>query len=102
MTKALSFDLLATDLAEYLVRKGMSFRRAHDIVGQVLARAEERGVEPSELPLSELRALSAEFDSDVTTAFDFRASVERRDSEGGVSSGAIDAQIRKAEEALAR
>jgi argininosuccinate lyase len=100
MAKALSFDLLATDLAEYLVRKGVSFRRAHDVVGQVLARAEEKGVAPFELPLADLRALSPEFDSDVTSAFDFRASVERRDSEGGVSARAIEVQIRKAERAL--
>jgi len=100
MAKALSFDLLATDLAEYLVRKGVSFRRAHDVVGQVLARAEEKGVAPSELPLEELRALSPEFDSDVASAFDFRASVEKRDSEGGVSARAIEVQIRKAESAL--
>jgi argininosuccinate lyase len=102
MSKALSFDLLATDLADYLVRKGVSFRRAHDVVGQVLARAEEKGVLPVELPLEDLRALSPEFDSDVTSAFDFRASVERRDSEGGVSARAIEAQIRKAERALIR
>jgi argininosuccinate lyase len=100
MKKALSFDLLATDLAEYLVRKGVSFRRAHEIVGQVLARAEEKGVPFVELPLSELRTLSPEFDSDVSSAFDFRASVERRDSEGGVASRALSAQIRKAEKAL--
>jgi argininosuccinate lyase len=100
MAKALSFDLLATDLAEYLVRKGVSFRRAHDVVGQVLARAEEKEVAPVELPLEDLRALSPEFDSDVTSAFDFRASVERRDSEGGVSARAIEIQIRKAERAL--
>jgi argininosuccinate lyase len=102
MAKALSFELLATDLAEYLVRKGVSFRRAHDVVGQVLARAEEKGVAPFELPLEDLRALSPEFDSGVTSAFDFRASVERRDSEGGVSARAIEAQIRKAERALGR
>jgi argininosuccinate lyase len=100
MARALSFDLLATDLAEYLVRKGVSFRRAHEVVGQVLARADEKGVTPAELPLEELRAVSPEFESDVRTAFDFRASVERRDSEGGVSSRAIEEQIRKAESAL--
>jgi argininosuccinate lyase len=66
----------------------------------VLARAEEKGVSPVDLPLEDLRALSPEFDSDVASAFDFRASVEKRDSEGGVSSRAIDVQIRKAEEAL--
>jgi argininosuccinate lyase len=69
-------------------------------VGQVLARAEEKGVPFVELPLSELRTLSPEFDSDVTSAFDFRASVERRDSEGGVASRALSAQVRKAEKAL--
>jgi argininosuccinate lyase len=102
MAKALSFDLLATDLAEYLVRKGVSFRKAHEVVGQVLALAEEKGVAAAELSLEELRTLSSEFDSDVSTAFDFRASVERRDSEGGVSARAMEAQIRKAERALAR
>jgi argininosuccinate lyase len=102
MARALSFDLLATDLAEYLVRKGVSFRKAHEIVGQVLARAEEKGTEPAELPLEELRTLSPEFDRDVSTAFDFRASVERRDSEGGVSARAIEEQIQKAERALDR
>ena len=102
MSKALSFDLLATDLAEYLVRKGVSFRRAHDVVGQVLARAQEKGVAAFELPLGELRALSPEFDSDVTSAFDFRASVERRDSEGGVSARAIEVQIREAVRVLTR
>jgi argininosuccinate lyase len=100
MAKALSFDLLATDLAEYLVRKGVSFRRAHNVVGKVLARAEEKGVAPVELPLEDLRALSPEFDSDVASAFDFRASVERRDSEGGVSARAIEVQIQKAESTL--
>jgi argininosuccinate lyase len=102
MKRALSSDLLATDLAEYLVRKGVSFRRAHEIVGQVLARAEEKGVPFVELPLSELRTLAPEFDTDVASALDFRASVERRDSEGGVASRAIEAQIRKAEMALIR
>jgi argininosuccinate lyase len=100
MKEALSYDLLATDLADYLVRKGVSFRRAHDIVGQVLSRADEKGVPPVELPLEELRALSPAFEADVTTAFDFRASVERRDSEGGVSARAIAIQIRRAERAL--
>jgi argininosuccinate lyase len=68
----------------------------------VLARAEEKGVAPIELPLEDLRALSPEFGPDVANAFDFRASVERRDSEGGVSARAIEAQIRKAERALVR
>jgi argininosuccinate lyase len=78
----------------------VSFRRAHEIVGRVLARADERRVAPVELSLAELREIASEFGSDVTDTFDFRASVEKRDSEGGVSSRAIEAQIRKAEGVL--
>jgi argininosuccinate lyase len=100
MREALSFDLLATDLAEYLVRKGLPFRRAHDVVGQVLARAAEKSVAPAELPLEELRTFSTEFGEDVASVWDFRASVERRDSEGGVSARAIEEQIARAERAL--
>jgi argininosuccinate lyase len=100
MKKALSFDLLATDLAEYLVRKGVPFRRAHEVAGRVLARAEEKGVAPVDLTLDELKEQSSEFAADVASAFDFRASVERRDSEGGVSARAIAEQIQKAERAL--
>jgi argininosuccinate lyase len=100
MTEALSIDLLATDLAEYLVRKGLPFRRAHDVVGQVLARAAETNVAPAELSLEELRTFSTEFSEDVASVWDFRASVERRDSEGGVSARAIGEQISRAERAL--
>jgi argininosuccinate lyase len=101
MAKALSPDLLATDLAEYLVRKGTPFRKAHEIVGEVLARAAEKGIAPGELALEELRAFSSGFTDDVASVWDFRASTERRDSEGGVSSRAIEIQIQKAERVLA-
>jgi argininosuccinate lyase len=100
MEAALSVDLLATDLAEYLVRKGLPFRKAHDVVGKVLAHAGETGVSPKDLSLEELRRFSPEFGEDVRSVWDFRASVERRDSEGGVSSRAVAAQIEKAERAL--
>jgi argininosuccinate lyase len=100
MTKALSFDLLATDLAEYLVRKGLPFRKAHEAAGKALALAAEKGVAPLELPLSELRSFAVEFGEDVSSVWDFRASVERRDTEGGVSARAMDAQIERAERAL--
>jgi argininosuccinate lyase len=100
MKRALSFDLLATDLAEYLVRKGVPFRRAHEVVGRVLARAEEKGVAPVDLTVDELKELSSEFAADVASTFDFRAAVERRDSEGGVSARALSEQIQKAEKTL--
>lgn len=100
MEAALSPDLLATDLAEYLVRKGVPFRNAHGIVGQVLARAAEEGVAPAELGLDVLRELSPRFDETVSEVWDYRASVARRDTEGGVSPRAIAEQIQQAEKRL--
>lgn len=100
MEDALSPDLLATDLAEYLVRKGVPFRRAHGIVGQVLARAADQGVAAAELSLEELRQVSPHFDESVSAVWDYRESVARRDTEGGVSARAIAEQIGKAEERL--
>ncbi len=100
MSRALSPDLLATDLAEYLVRKGVAFRNAHGIVGQVLRKASEKGVAPGELTVSELREFSPLFDDGVAEVWDYQKSVERRDSEGGVSLRAIDEQIQKAAQRL--
>ena len=100
MEQALSPDLLATDLAEYLVRRGIPFRNAHAIVGEVLARAAEKGVSPGELALDELRGFSSEFEDDVSGVWDYRASVARRDTEGGVSPRAIEEQLAKAEKRL--
>lgn len=55
--EALTFDMLATDLAYYLVRKSVPFREAHHIAGQVVAAAENRSVEMCDLTLEELKAI---------------------------------------------
>ena len=76
MAAALTGDLLATDLADYLVRKGVPFRQAHHTVGSIVRLAAERGIELAELDLSELRTVSDVFEGDVSTFFDFdRSSV---------------------------
>lgn len=54
---ALSFDMLATDVAYYLVRKGVPFRTAHHTAGQVVSEAEKKGVDMSELTLNELKMI---------------------------------------------
>ena len=100
MKAALSSDLLATDLADYLVGKGVDFRRAHKIVGEVLSSAAERGIDPAELDLSLLREFSDVFEEDVAQVWDYRASVERRDSRGGVAPDAISDQMRRARQIL--
>ncbi|MGH9462493.1 MAG: argininosuccinate lyase, partial [Vicinamibacteria bacterium] len=80
MKNALSSDLLATELADYLVDRGVDFRRAHGIVGEILATAAERGVDPATLDLKTLRGFSDVFDEDVARVWDFRAAVERKSS----------------------
>lgn len=100
LRRALSPDLLATDLAEYLVRKGVPFREAHRIVGEILAHAVEQGQEPPGLPIEALRRFSQAFEEDVQEVWDYRASVERKLSRGGVASKALDEQFRRARQSL--
>src|SRR5258706_4322180 len=61
--------LLATDLADYLVRRGMPFRQAHHIVGAVVALAETRGKKLNELTLAELRSVHSDFGEDTRSVF---------------------------------
>jgi len=62
-------QLLATDLADYLVGKGMAFRQAHHVVGAVVAFAEKRGKRLDEITLPELRAIHALFEQDAGEVF---------------------------------
>jgi argininosuccinate lyase len=93
MRAALSEDMLATDLADYLVHKGMPFRRAHHVVGQVVRYSLEQGRSLSELPLDDLRQISGLFDDDVRAVFDFDESVRRRSTAGGTAPDAVREQI---------
>jgi len=93
---ALDDCLLATDLADYLVRKGVPFRESHHLVGQAVRRAEELGVSLKELDLAEYRLIHPSFDEDVPAMFDFRRSVAARDTEGGTAPDAVRAQMERA------
>lgn len=105
-------DVLATDLAEYLVRKGVSlysklglclfgddvlpqmpFRETHHISGRAVALAESRKCQLNELSLDDYRNLSDRFSADIHDVFDFEASVERRNAIGGPSKEMIARQI---------
>ena len=90
---ALASEMLATDLAEYLVRKGVPFRETHHVAGAAVRLAEARGVSLDHLGVADLQALHPAFGDDVRTVWDFDTSVERRDAEGGTSRRAILAQI---------
>jgi argininosuccinate lyase len=98
MRAALGEDMLATDLADYLVRKGVPFRDAHHIVGRVVALAAMRAVALSAVPLDDLRQLSPVFEADVVAVFDFEQSVARRAALGGTAPDAVRAQIADAKD----
>jgi argininosuccinate lyase len=75
----------ATELADYLVRKGMPFREAHETVGRIVVHAIARGVELQELSLEELRSLSTLIDEDVFAALSFVQTLETKSQIGGTS-----------------
>jgi len=93
MRNALTVDMLATDLADYLVRKGIPFRETHHISGRAVALAESRKCPLNELTLDDFKMLNSKFTDDVHDVFDFEASVERRASIGGTSLKNVERQI---------
>lgn len=100
MRAALSDDMLATDLADYLVKKGLPFRQAHHVVGQAVTEAVHQNRSLSKLPLETLRGLSPLFDTDVADVFDFAASVARRAVPGGTAPAAVMKQLEAAKQML--
>lgn len=83
----------ATDLADYLVRKGLPFRSAYKISGSIVARCIKDCTVLEDLPLEVYREYSELFGDDLYAAIDLSACVERRISEGGTSAASIDKQI---------
>jgi argininosuccinate lyase len=102
MVAALDDALLATDLADYLVRKGVPFRESHHLVGQAVRRADELSVPLKDLSLTEFQTIHSAFAEDVYEVFSFWRSVETRDAEGGTAPAAVCAQIERAKGLLAR
>ena len=91
----------ATDLADYLARKGLPFREAHDAVGRLVTIAMDRGVDLQDLDLATLRGVSERFEDDVYRVLDVEAVVDARDSYGGTARQRVREQIERAREALA-
>src|SRR5262245_24284034 len=82
----------ATDLADYLVRKGVPFRDAHEVVARAVLEAERAGTDLARLPLSTLKKISSEIDRDALRVLTLEGSVAARDHVGGTAP----AQVRKA------
>jgi len=100
MRAALDTSMLATDLADYLVRRGVSFREAHRQVGEAVKIAEARGVALADLALEEYKNIAPEFGADVKDVFDFARSIASREISGGTGPQAVREQIARAKELL--
>lgn len=83
----------ATDLADYLVRKGLPFRSAYKISGQIVAKCQAEGYVLENLPIGEYRAVCDLFEEDLYQDIDLKTCVEKRISEGGTSPRSVAAQI---------
>jgi argininosuccinate lyase len=93
--------LLATEAAHYLVRRGATFRQAHEIVGQIVRQAERLGKPFSALPLETLRKFSPLFGADYFDALKLDAALAAPDVTGGTAPGRVREAIARAKERLA-
>jgi len=94
--------LFATDLADFLVTRGVPFRESHHLVGQLVKRAEALGVSLSRLSVGEFKAVHPTLGEDVYAVFDYHRSVESRNSVGGTAPDAVRAQIKLARKLLSK
>ena len=100
MERAVTSTMMATDLADYLVRKRVPFRDAHRAVGHVVREAETRGCELTELPIEALRAAHPAFGADAKAELSARASLAHREVDGGTGPNAVRNQLNAARAAL--
>lgn len=98
--RALSEEMLSTDIAYYLVKKGMAFRTAHGKAGEVVKLSEDLGLPFSELPLDQLTKISPLFTEDVSSLWNFEHSVEQYSAIGGTALASVNLQITQAKEFL--
>jgi argininosuccinate lyase len=100
MRAAVSSSMMATDLADYLVRKGASFREAHGAVGSLVRAAEEAGIEMDALPAERFTSAHALFGDDARDALSADASIAIREVAGGTGPRAVETQIKEARRSL--
>lgn len=100
MRAALTPDMLATDLADYLVRKGVPFRDTHHISGAAVKLAESRGVGIDALSVGDLQGLNERFEEDVLKIWSYEESVERRRAVGGTAKECVLAQVEEVKKIL--
>ena len=90
----------ATDLADYLVRKGMPFREAHEVVARAVRKAAEQNVDLSELPLDELRQFSPLIEADALDQLSLNGALAARNHAGGTAPSQVRQAIQTARNSL--
>ena len=100
MRSAISSSMMATDLADYLVEKGATFREAHSAIGSLIRESEAEGCELDALPLASFKAAHRLFGDDVLDWLEPTMSVGRREVPGGTGPASVEAQLHAAREAL--
>ena len=100
-TQAKKGYLAATDVADYLAKKGLPFRRAHEIVGHLVLLCDQRGCDLEDLTLDDFKAESNLFESDIVNCLSLRDIANARLTEGGTGHDAVAAQLSKVKEILA-
>ncbi len=95
MRSSIDATMMATDLADYLVCRGIAFREAHTLAGKAVRAAMEKDLSLDQLSLNEWQAIGP-FDADVAQVFDARKSVEKRNAVGGTSLQSVNHQIQLA------
>ncbi len=101
-SSALQGYATATDLADYLVKKGLPFRDAHEAVAQAVSFAEQAGHDLSELELAELRQFSSLIEDDIYAVLTLEGSLASRDHVGGTAPAQVTAAIERARKYLDR
>jgi argininosuccinate lyase len=99
---AVDASMLATDLADYLVARGVPFREAHALTGQAVRAVEKQGLTLQTLPISEYKAISPVIDESVYQVFDPGQSIARRNAIGGTALDAVIHQLDQAKEMVLR
>ena len=95
-------QITATDLADYLVEKGIAFRKAHEIVGKIVAHAEKKKVQIFELEISDLRKFSKIINEDVANYLDPHKTILSRKRVGGTAPSQVKKEIKIAKKELTR
>jgi argininosuccinate lyase len=101
MRAALSSTMMATDLADYLVNKGITFREAHGVVGSLVRQSETSGIDLNLFPFKTFAAAHPSFDQDVFDWLSASGSVARRNVAGGTGPKAVETQLEAAKAAIA-